>query len=151
MTSTTAQESDDERVLADVAARIAAIARELLGPHFPHEAVPLTRNEVAVLRHVEQHPGATAGEVARATGLQRSNLSTVVRGLEEKQFLRRSTGSDARTVHLRATEVAAASTAAVRRRWAQVVGAALDPGTDDVEALAASLERLERGLVRLRS
>lgn len=149
MTSTTEPESDDDRALADVAATVAAIARELLGPHFPREAVPLTRNEVAVLRHVEHHPGATAGEVARATGLQRSNLSAIVRGLEAKQFLRRAPGADARTVHLRATEVAAASTAAVRRRWAQRVGAALG-GEVDVRALQATLQDLEHGLVRLR-
>ncbi len=149
MTPPTPQETHGERVLADIAASVAAISRELLGPHFPHEAVPLKPNEVAVLRHVERHPGATAGEVAAVTGLQRSNLSTIVRGLEEKGILSREAGLDARTVQLHATAVAAASTAAVRRRWAQRVGAALDEGID-VEGLLAVLERLENGLVRLR-
>lgn len=105
-----------------------------------------------MLRHVQHHPGVTAGEVAVATGLQRSNLSTTVRGLEAKGMVRREHGDDdARTVRLHGTDVAAASTAAVRRRYAERIGAVLgDPDEATVLEIRDLLARVEAGLAATR-
>ena len=48
------------------------------------EAVSLTPSEGTVMRYLFPHPGALPSEVASATGLQRSNLSAVLRGLEKR-------------------------------------------------------------------
>ncbi|MCM0619110.1 MarR family winged helix-turn-helix transcriptional regulator [Nocardioides bruguierae] len=134
---------------ADVADHVAAIARELLGRHFPHDAVPLTANEVAVLRFVHRHPGATSGQAAAATGLQRSNLSTTLRALERQGLIERTHGEDARTVRLHATDRAEASTRAVRRQWSGLVAQALaeaDVAEEDLATTLRVLAALEDGL-----
>ena len=70
---------------AEFADHVLEIAREIqVRGYTSPEAVSLTSSEGTVMRYLFRHPGALPSEVASATGLQRSNLSAVLRGLEEK-------------------------------------------------------------------
>jgi DNA-binding MarR family transcriptional regulator len=68
-------------------------------------AVPLTQAEGMVMRHLLAEPGAPASRIADGTGLQRPNLSVVLRGLEEKGLIeRRASAEDGRVVTVHPTE-----------------------------------------------
>ncbi|TIC86408.1 MarR family transcriptional regulator [Nocardioides sp. GY 10127] len=138
-------------MMEDVADALTSVARVLLGAHFPRDAVRLTPNEVAVLRHVHRHPGATSGETAAATGLQRSNLSTTLRSLEASGLVERRHGDDARTVCLHVTAAAEASMQSVRQGWGRALEDALARNGGPVsasalETLLAVVVRMEEGL-----
>ena len=78
------------------------------------------------MRHIDHHPGVTPSEVARATGLQRSNLSTALRALERRGFVeRRADPHDARGVNLFPTDLAADNLKRLRRQWADQMKSAL--------------------------
>src|SRR2546421_12858433 len=88
---------------ADLADLILIIAREIQyhGYRDP-AAVPLTQSEGMVMRYLQEHPGAPPSQIATATGLQRTNLSTVLRGLERKGLAERRASADDRrgaTIH----------------------------------------------------
>ena len=77
-------QTDDER-LADLAELLVYVARKLrTHGHDDDRIVRLTVTESAVMRYVGKHPGATPSEAARATGIQRSNVSAALRELEAK-------------------------------------------------------------------
>jgi len=132
--------------LADLAEAILGVGRELrMRPDADVEH--LTAQEAHVMRHIDHHPGVTPSDVARATGLQRSNLSTALRGLERRGFVeRRADPHDARGINLFPTDRAAGNLARLRRQWANQMASAL--GADvNVAAAKALLQRIEAGLV----
>lgn len=89
-----------EADLADLAEAIIGVGRELRLRPYP-DVVELTASEAHVMRHIDHHPGVTPSELARATGLQRSNMSTALRTLENRGFVERRTDPhDARGVNL---------------------------------------------------
>lgn len=136
--------SPDAR-LADLADVLLSVARSIHAP-LVGDIVPLTATETTVMRYIDRNPGTTASAAAAATRLQRSNLSTAVRGLEQKGLVERSHDErDARSVHLHPTALAAANLRRLRAAWAGIIGGALGEGAD-VEAAIAVLERLESGL-----
>ncbi|MBU3750009.1 MAG: MarR family transcriptional regulator [Mycobacterium sp.] len=136
---------DDQ--LADVAEAILGIAREL---RLRIDADPdrLTASEAHVMRYINHRPGVTPSEVARFTGLQRSNLSTALRALGTKGLVeRRADTTDARTVKLFPTRRATNDLARLRRQWATQVSTALGADTRRVGHAAEVLSRLESGLI----
>lgn len=135
--------------LADVAEAILGIARELrLG--IDAEPDHLTPSN-PVMRYINHRPGVTPSEVARFTGLQRSNLSSALRSLERRGLVRRRADpADARSANLFPTRRATDDLARLRHKWAGRVSEALGGDTRRVSAGAELLARLESGLIAAR-
>jgi DNA-binding MarR family transcriptional regulator len=140
-----------EEQWADFADHVLEIAREIqVRGYASPDAVSLTPSEGAAMRYLFPHPGALPSQVAFATGLQRSNLSTVLRGLEEKGLIERvADPADGRFVRIHPTPKAIRNYALVRREWASAVAAAVD-GDPDVEEALPLLANVRAGLVRAR-
>jgi DNA-binding MarR family transcriptional regulator len=136
---------------ADFADHVLEIAREIqFRGYTSPEAVSLTPSEGTVMRYLFRDPGALPSEVASATGLQRSNLSAVLRGLEEKGLIERvADPDDGRWVRIHPTARAIRNYELVRREWASAVASAAE---DDpaVETVLPLLAKVHGGLVRLR-
>src|SRR5690349_5749902 len=115
------------------------------------DVVDLSATEVTVLRYIDHHPDVSAGAVAAATGLQRSNLSRALRDLEAKGLVRRSADpTDSRQVVVRSTRRAAENLARLRTIWATLLGDALDASgkQHDIASTLTLLNTLEQGLRR---
>jgi DNA-binding MarR family transcriptional regulator len=140
-----------EEQWADFADHVLEIAREIqFRGYASPEAVSLTPSEGTVMRYLFPHPGALPSEVAFATGLQRSNLSAVLRGLEEKGLIERvADPEDGRWVRIHPTTRAIRNYALVRREWGSAVAAAAE-GDPAVETALPLLAKIRAGLVRLR-
>jgi DNA-binding MarR family transcriptional regulator len=136
---------------ADFADHVLEIAREIqFRGYSSSEAVSLTPSEGTVMRYLFPHPGALPSEVASATGLQRSNLSALLRGLEEKGLVERVPDpEDGRWVRIHPTPRAIRNYELVRREWGSAVAAAAE-GDPAVEAALPLLAKVRTGLVRLR-
>jgi DNA-binding MarR family transcriptional regulator len=145
-----AQRATEEQWAA-FADHVLEIAREIqFRGYASPEAVSLTPSEGTVMRYLFQHPGALPSQVAAATGLQRSNLSAVLRGLEEKGLIDRVADSeDGRWVRIHPTPRAIANYALVRREWGSAAAAAAG-GDPAVEAALPLLAKVRAGLVRSR-
>src|SRR5262245_8652116 len=91
---------------AELADLVLIIAREIQFRGYSDErAVPLTASEGMVMRYLQANPVAPPNQVAASVGLQRSNLSTLLRGLEAKGLVERHTSpEDRRGVTVRLTE-----------------------------------------------
>ena len=136
---------------ANFADLVLEIAREIqFRGYTSPEAVSLTPSEGTVMRYLFPRPGALSSEVASATGLARSNLSAVLRGLEEKGLIERvADPEDGRWVRLHPTAQALRNYELVRREWASAVATAA--GDDAAaETVLPSLAKVHAGLVRLR-
>jgi DNA-binding MarR family transcriptional regulator len=135
----------------EFADHVLEIAREIqFQGYLSPEAVSLTPSEGTVMRYLFPHPGALPSEVASATGLQRSNLSAVLRGLEEKGLIARvGDAADGRWVRIHPTAAAVRNYALVRREWASAVSTAA-AGDPAVETALPLLAKVRAGLVRLR-
>lgn len=135
---------------ADIAEAILGIARELR-LRIDAEADHLTPSESHVMRYIDHRPGVTPSDVARFTGLHRSNLSAALRVLQKRGLVeRRADPADARGVNLYPTRQATDNLARLRHRWADQVSGALarEAGeAAEVAAAAAVLSRLESGLI----
>jgi DNA-binding MarR family transcriptional regulator len=135
--------------LADLAL---IIAREIqFRGYGDARAVSLTASEGMVMRYLLEHRSAQPSEIAAATGLQRSNLSTLLRGLESKGLLQRHTSRDDRrgvTVHV--TARGAENYALVRREWATAVAMAAGHDVRHLDAALYLLGEIEAGLTATR-
>lgn len=140
-----------EEQWAEFADHVLEIAREIqFRGYASPEAVSLTPSEGTVMRYLFPHPGALPSQVADATGLQRSNLSAVLRGLEEKGLIDRvADPEDGRWVRIHPTLRAIRNYELVRREWGSAVAAAAE-GDPAVEAALPLLAEVRAGLVRLR-
>ncbi|AKK28578.1 MarR family winged helix-turn-helix transcriptional regulator [Mycobacterium sp. EPa45] len=133
--------------LADFAEAIIGVGRELRLRRYA-DVVELTPSEANVMRHIDHHPGVTPSDLARATGLQRSNMSTALRTLERRGFVERRTDPhDARGVNLFPTDRAAENLKRLRRQWAEQIQSALGGDRQGAAAAAALLERIEAALM----
>jgi DNA-binding MarR family transcriptional regulator len=104
-----------------------------------------------VMRYLKGDPAATPSRIATGTGLQRTNLSTVLRGLEEKGFIeRRAQSDDGRGVTVRSTERGRSNTVLVRQDWAATLSEAAGHDTEHLDAALALLSTVENGLTRSR-
>src|SRR5437867_13312019 len=90
---------------ADLADLILIIAREIAFRGYADpRAIPLTQSEGMVMRYLDKEQAAPPSHIAAATGLQRTNLSTVLHGLERKGLIeRRASPDDHRGMIVRAT------------------------------------------------
>ena len=149
----TAVRSADERQWADLADLALVISREIQYRGYTDErALSLTQSEGMVMRYLLQggEPAAPS-QIAAATGLQRTNLSTVLRGLERKGLIQRKTNpDDRRGVSVSPTERGHANYTLVRHEWAAAVATAANNDTTHLDAALALLTAIKDGLVRTR-
>jgi DNA-binding MarR family transcriptional regulator len=102
------------------------------------------------MRYLFRHPWAQPSQVAFGTGLQRSNLSTVLRGLEEKGLVDYvADAEDASSVDIHPTPRAHRNYKLVCREWATAVSAAAE-GEGSVPATLPLLRKVADGLVHPR-
>jgi DNA-binding MarR family transcriptional regulator len=148
-----ADRSADEQRWAELADRVLIIAREITFRGYTDErAVPLSQSEGMVMRYLQHEPEAAPSRIAHATGLKRTNLSTVLGGLERKGLIeRRASPGDGRGVTVRLTDRGRTNYHLVRQDWAATVSAAAGGDTTNLEAVLAVLAAVEEGLVRSRS
>jgi len=140
-----------EEQWADFADLVFFISREIkFGGYSSEEAISLSPSEGIVMRYLFRHPGAIPSQVAEAAGLQRSNLSTVLKSLEKKGVLeRRPSAEDAREVHIYPTSLGKSNYALVRKEWARRVSEAVGDSRD-IEDTIALLRKVQTGLIELR-
>ncbi len=141
-----------DSVPAELADAILRVARELEPRSLAVSGLPpLTGTEATVMRWVHRNPGCTPTEVAEATGLQRSNISTALRSLTAKALVeRRRRGTDSRQVSLDVTDTARAGIAMLYATWSEIVGEALGERSGQAGAALAVLELVEDHLRRSR-
>ncbi|MFD3500546.1 MarR family winged helix-turn-helix transcriptional regulator [Streptomyces sp. NPDC058676] len=146
-TGPTAEPGDEQR-WAELADLVLIISREVQFRGYADErAVPLSPSEGMVMRHLQHDHAAPPSRIATATGLQRTNLSTVLRGLEQKGLIeRRADPGDGRGVTVHTTDHGRANYALVRREWANAVSAAADHDATHLDAALALLTAVESGL-----
>jgi DNA-binding MarR family transcriptional regulator len=149
----TARGSTDEQGWADLADLVLIISREIQFRGYTDErAVSLTPSEGMVMRYLLQgHPEAPPSRIATATGLQRTNLSTVLRGLEQKGLVERhARPGDGRGVTVHLTDRGRSNYALVRHEWAAAVSAAAGGDTTNLDAALTLLTAVKDGLARTR-
>lgn len=115
---------------------------------------PLPTMEVALLKQIVDHPGATVGELSAALGLHQPNTSAALRVLVKRGLVTRATdANDRRSARVAPTELGVREHEAIATAWAATVATAistLEP--KHREALAAAgdamvaLTRLVRDL-----
>jgi DNA-binding MarR family transcriptional regulator len=151
-TDQTAAGPDHEQRWAELADLVLIISREIQFRGYSDErAVPLSPSEGMVMRYLQHEPAAPPSRIADATGLQRTNLSTVLGGLERKDLVERRTDpGDGRGVTVRITEHGRDNYALVRREWATAVSAAADHDAVHLDAALTLLSAVESGLARTR-
>ena len=137
---------------AELADLMLIIAREIQFRGYTNEeAVPLSQSEGMVMRYLLGVSAAAPSQIAAATGLQRTNLSTVLRGLENKNLAERhASPEDGRSVVVQATEHGKRNYALVRREWAEAVSAAAGLDDNHLDATLGLLRAVETGLVDAR-
>ena len=144
--------SADEERWADLADLVLIISRELQYRGYTDEqAVPLTQSEGMVMRHLLQGDPAAPSQVAAATGLQRTNLSTTLRGLEQKGLIQRQANpSDGRGITVSPTERGRSNYALVRHEWATAVGEAAGHDTTHLDAALTLLTAITDDMTKAR-
>lgn len=137
---------------ADLADLVLIIGREIQFRGYTDErAVRLSPSEGMVMRYLQHDPAAPPSRIAAATGIQRTNLSTTLRGLEHKGLIeRRASAGDGRGVTVHPTERGKTNYAVVRREWGAAVSAAADHDTGNLDQALALLAAVERGLTAAR-
>jgi DNA-binding MarR family transcriptional regulator len=137
---------------ADLADLLLIIAREIQFRGYADDlAIPLTQSEGMVMRFLLANADAIPSRIAAATGLQRTNLSTVLRGLEHKGLIeRQASPDDAREVTVRPTGRGKSNYALVRQEWAAAVCAAAGHDASGLDAALGLLRVVEAGLVSAR-
>jgi DNA-binding MarR family transcriptional regulator len=89
------------------------------------QAIPLSQSEGMVMRYLQTEPAAPPNRIAAGAGLQRTNVSTVLRGLEQKGLIERhASRDDRRGMIVRTTERGKSNYALVGQEWASAVSAA---------------------------
>lgn len=140
--------ADDPR-WAELADLTLVIAREIQfrGYRDP-EAVALTQTEGTVMRYLHAEDGAPPSHIAAGTGLQRTNLATVLTSLQLKGLVeRRACPQDGRAATIHTTAHGRANNALVRREWAEAVSAAAGRDGADLGSALALLRAIRTGLV----
>jgi DNA-binding MarR family transcriptional regulator len=148
----TSHRSADQQRWADLADLVLVISREIQYRGYSDErALSLTQSEGMVMRYLLQSKPAAPSQIAAATGLQRTNLSTTLRGLENKGLIERQANpSDGRGVTVHPTERGRSNYALVRREWAAAVAAAVGHDTTHLDAALTLLGAVKDGLINTR-
>jgi DNA-binding MarR family transcriptional regulator len=142
----------EEQRWAELADLALIVSREIQYRGYADErALPLTQSEGMVMRHLMREESAAPSRIATATGLLRTNLSAVLRGLERKGLIERQTNSDDRRgVAVSATERGRENFDLVRREWAATVAQAAGHDATDLDAAIALLTEVKDGMIRTR-
>jgi len=142
--STADSASDD--ALSELAQLILNVSR-LVRARTPSgdEVVALTDTERTVMRLVDLHPGSAPSEIARRARLQRTNVSTALRALEDKGMVTR-TAAAGRGIGVHPSERAATNLAVLRAAWARELAGVLGDEPDAVRQCNDLLRRLEQRL-----
>ena len=137
----------DER-WADLADLVLIISREIQFRGYTDErALRLSPSEGMVMRYLQQDPAAAPSRIAAATGIQRTNLSATLRGLEHKGLIERRAGAgDGRGVTVHCTELGRSNYVLVRQQWAAAVSAAAGHDDSHLDAALALLTAVEKGM-----
>ncbi|WP_433186288.1 MarR family winged helix-turn-helix transcriptional regulator [Actinoallomurus sp. CA-150999] len=146
------RDSADDLRWAELADLVLIIAREIQFRGYADErAVPLSQSEGMVMRYLLGVPAAPPSRIAAATGLQRTNLSAVLRTLEGKGLIERQADpDDGRGVTVRATQHGKTNYALVRHEWATILSAAAGGDSADLDAALGFLRAVEAALVSAR-
>jgi DNA-binding MarR family transcriptional regulator len=111
------------------------------------DVIPLTGTEIAVIREIHRTPHMTSSQLAAATGLRRSNISTTLRALEAAGLVvREQLPEDARSSTLAPTELAAASIARINGYWVDRLSEAPTESLADAVAALASLRDIAQAV-----
>lgn len=100
------------------------------------------------MRYLQGADGATPTQIAAAIGLQRTNLSAVLKGLDQKGLIDRRTSADDRrviTVHL--SEQGRGHYQLARNEWATAVAAAAAGDTRHLDEAIQLLAVIKSGLI----
>jgi DNA-binding MarR family transcriptional regulator len=137
---------------ADLADLVLVIAREIKFRGYTDErALLLSQSEATVMRYLHQEQSAAPSHIASATGLQRSNLSTVLKTLEEKGLVERLPDpNDRRGVIVHRTEYGKDNYALVRQEWAAAVSSAAGDDTTHLDAALTLLTAVKTGMLEMR-
>jgi len=132
--------------LADLADLILNVGR-LVRARTPDSpgTVPLTETERQVMRVVDLYPGAAPSEIARRTRLQRTNVSTALRTLEQRGMISRA-ATTGRGIAVTPTDRAAANLHTLRAAWSRELAGILGDDLDAVRHTNQLLSRLEQRL-----
>ena len=143
---------DDVERWAELAECVLIIAREIQfrGYQDPR-AVALTATEGMVMRYMQDHPITAPNQIAAAVGLQRTNLSTLMRGLERKGLIERTMSEvDRRGVTVRLTEAGRSNYLVVRREWAAALANAVENDARGLDGALDLLKDIAAGLIVMR-
>ena len=126
---------------ADLADLILTISREIqVRGYSAPEAHSLTTSEAAVMRHLQQEPSTGMTDLINATGLLRTNLSTVLKSLDGKGLIvRRVRAENRREITVHRTQRGRRNYEIVRREWSRLISRAAPP---DDGALGEALDLL---------
>jgi DNA-binding MarR family transcriptional regulator len=142
-----------EESWAELADLALVISRELQYRGYTDtQAVGLTQSEGMVMRYLlRENAAAAPSQIAAATGLQRTNLSTTLRGLESKGLIsRQANPNDGRGVTVSPTERGRANYAEARHEWATAVAEAAGGDTTHLDATLTLLTTIKNGLAEAR-
>ena len=139
------KQADRWAELADLAL---IISREIQYRGYADEqAIGLTQSEGMVMRYLLESEPAAPSQIAAATGLQRTNLSTTLRGLEHKGLItRQANPDDGRGVTVSPTDRGRANYVRVRREWATAVRRAAADDATHLDAALSLLTAVKDGL-----
>lgn len=105
---------------------------------------PYTPNEATVLIYLDEHPGASPSAIAEHTGIQRANVSTVLRRLEEAgEIQRRADPDDGRRSRLTVEPAASDRIRAVNAYWSGLLESSLEQSPDLAHQLTQAVQLLE--------
>ncbi|WP_194904084.1 MarR family winged helix-turn-helix transcriptional regulator [Catenulispora rubra] len=149
--------ADDPR-WAELADLALVIAREIqVRGYQDPQAVPLTQTEGSVMRHLNEnggeHDGTAPSMIAAATGLQRTNLATVLTGLQRKGLIeRRASPQDGRAASIHTTEHGRTNYVLVHGEWGQAVSTAAghEADTGKLNTALEILRAVRDGLIGTR-
>ncbi len=114
------------------------------------EVVPLTETERTVMRIVDLYPGSAPSEIARRTRLLRTNVSTALRALEDKDMVVR-TPSAGRGILVHPSARAVANLDILRAAWSRELAGLIGGDLAAVRQCNDLLSRLEQRLTAVES
>nr|WP_286170013.1 MarR family transcriptional regulator [Actinospica acidiphila] len=146
MSLTRASEERVAHLAAELSACLPALHRALdrrVAGAYPHPKPP--EGQLALLRYVADHEGATVGEAASALLMKPNNVSALVSQLTERGELeRRQDPADKRIAHLHLTALSRRRIAEVRTLEERLLGEGLRSVTDgEMDALGSALGALK--------
>ena len=110
----------DQSVVADIVGYRLRLAQLRIFRDFitAFDALAIRPVDYTVLRLIETNPGARQGELARALGIKRANMVSLIHGLEERGLaLRRTVDTDKRANALYLTKAGKAFVKEMQRIW----------------------------------